>query len=358
MKGGLPWCIKMNKSYLALLSLVLLMGCVKNASEPNQEELENQLRLQCPCMMFSDKQKEIFKQLESLDYFVVVPASGLNSTDSIRLEKSTRFGVRVSNSCYVNKKILGAADTDENRFRKFCNAMHTDHKILWALRGGYGSYRLIDFLKDLPAPKHKKIFVGFSDTTAMSLFISQNWKNWEVIHAPVFVHLVNSRFYEPAFSLLMKILHGSIESYSIENLKPVNRMAKKKRKVAGKVTGGNLSLIETSLATNWEMQTKNKIVFLEDVGETAERVHRVLYHLKQSGKFRSARAIVFGSFTGSAGDMESVIKQFAKGFHIPVYVTDQFGHGKVNMPIVYNAKSQIHNGKWTITLPKNWKEQW
>lgn len=341
----------MRFSKIFSLALVMILsGCTMNDEHSmfNKEEYEQQLRLMCPCRMFSEDQRGIFEQLKSLDYFVVVPASGLGVQDSIRLEKSTRYGVRVSNSCYINKQILGAADTDQNRFRKFNNAAHTNHKILWALRGGYGSYRLIDFMKKSPPPKDGKIFVGFSDTTSLSLFISKNWKTWKVIHAPVFIHLVNQNFHKPSFDLLMKILHGSIDEYSISGLKPVNDAARTAEKVSGKVTGGNLSMIETSLATNWEIQTKNKIVFLEDVGERAEKIHRMLHHLKQAGKFKRARAIVFGAFSESSGDVGSVIQTFADELQIPVYITDQFGHDKVNMPIVYNAESEICNGEWRI----------
>lgn len=339
----------------SLTLLIILAGCAEN-TEPsafNKDQYEEQLRLMCPCRMFSDEQRDIFKQLESLDYFVVVPASGIGVQDSIRLEKSTHYGVRVSNSCYINKQILGAADTDRNRFRKFNNAAHTNHKILWALRGGYGSYRLIDFMEKSPPPKNGKIFIGFSDTTALSLFISKNWKNWKVIHAPVFIHLVNQNFHKPSFDLLMKILHGSVSEYSIDGLEPLNEAAKTAEKISGKTTGGNLSILETSLAADWEIQTKNKIVFLEDVGERAEKIHRMLHHLKQAGKFKRAKAVVFGAFSESLGDVGGVLRAFADGLRIPVYMTGQFGHGKVNMPIVCNADSEICGGKWTIILSRD-----
>lgn len=346
----------MLRNLLIFLPLLSLIGC--ESGRMSDAEYERKLRLQCPCVMFSNDQREIFKSLKTLDYFVVVPASGLNTQDIIRLDKSTTYGVRVSDSCFVNKNILGSADTDENRFKKFNAAMHTDHKILWALRGGYGSYSLISYLHKLPNPKHKKIFIGFSDTTAMSLFIAQNWKNWEVIHAPVFIHLVNDKFYKPNFELLMKILHGSVTKYSIPNLMPLNKIAAKSKNVSGRVSGGNLTLLETSLATVWEIQTKNKIIFIEDVGESASKIYRSLQHLKQAGKFNSVKAVVLGTFTEGQGSVYNCLKQFAEELKVPVFITNQFGHGKFNMPIVYNAQSSIQHGVWTINLPRNWKKQW
>lgn len=338
-------------------SILFIVGCT--SEHMDDAEYEKQLRLQCPCVMFSDEQRAIFEKLKTLDYFVVVPASGLNTQDSIRLDKATVYGIRASDSCFINKNILGAADDDENRFRRFNAAMHTDHKILWSLRGGYGSYRLISFLKKLPKPKHKKIFVGFSDTTAMSLFISQNWKNWETIHAPVFIHLVNKEFHKENFDLLMQILHGTIKTYSIRNIKPLNSVAVKSKKVSGRVTGGNLTLLETSLATIWEVDTKNKIIFIEDTGESASRIYRSLQHLKQAGKFKHAKAVIFGTFAANWHmGIHTHLKQFASELSVPVFVTDQFGHGKFNMPIVYNAKSTIYQGIWTISLPHNWNKQW
>lgn len=341
---------------LLFIPIFLFAGC--SSQHVSDAEYEKKLRLQCPCTMFSDEQRKIFSQLNTLDYFVVVPASGISTQDSIRLDKSTTYGLRVSDSCFINKNILGAADSDENRFRRFNAAMHTDHKILWTLRGGYGSYRLITFLQKLSKPKHKKIFIGFSDTTAMSLFISQNWKNWETIHAPVFIHLVNNKFREENFDLLMKILHGSIKKYSITNLRPLNTVAQKSKSVSGRITGGNLTLLGVSLATVWEVDTKNKIVFIEDTNESASKIYRSLQHLKQAGKFDSAKAVVLGTFDARYTKIYAYLKQFADELNIPVFITNQFGHGKFNMPIVYNAKSTIQSGKWTITLPKNWSKQW
>ena len=192
----------------------------------------------------------------------------------------------------------------------------------------------------------------------MSIFIAQNWNNWEVIHAPVFSHLVNFHFHKDSFELLSQILHGRINKYSIGNLKPLNASAKKNQIIRGRITGGNLTMLETGLSTIWDVQTKNKIVFIEDVSENAESIYRSLYHLKSAGKFNKVKAIVFGTFSNGYGDIKNTIKQFAKTLNVPVYVTDQFGHDKTNMPIVYNADCSIHGGKLNIKLSKNWNKYW
>jgi muramoyltetrapeptide carboxypeptidase len=231
------------------------------------------------------------------------------------------------------------------------DAINSDHKIIWAVRGGFGTARLVASLNRLPTPAVAKTFVGFCDITPLNLFMAQKWPQWRIIHATVLTYL-NEDSPRNKFDLLLDILENKIKSYDVDHLIPLNEKARTKRNITGKLTGGNLTLLENSLKTCWEIQTKGKIVFIEDVREQPEHIYRMMYHLKEAGKLSEAKAVVFGHFHES-GDSERLLlylKGFAQTTDIPIYLTDRFGHGDYNVPLIYNATAKIHDGKMTISV--------
>lgn len=108
-------------------------------------------------------------------------------------------------------------------------------------------------------------------------------------------------------------------------------------------------MIQTSIGTAWQIQSAGKILFLEEVGEKGYAVDRTLNHLKQAGLLKNVRAIIFGQFLAPRDEKEVVaseyislaLERFAKETSIPVFKNEQFGHGSINYPIIYNAKSDI-----------------
>ena len=113
-------------------------------------------------------------------------------------------------------------------------------------------------------------------------------------------------------------------------------------KISAIITGGNLALITSSIGTIWEINTNNKILFLEDVGERGYKVDRMLLQLQQAGKFSDVKAIVFGNFSSSDRYVNYAIRNFAENHsNIPCYKTNKIGHGYFNYPIIYNKETKI-----------------
>lgn len=181
------------------------------------------------------------------------------------------------------------------------------------------------------------------------MFVTQKW-GWKAVHAPVLVHLAHVEFSKEKFDTLLNILEGRINKYTIDKVYPINVSAKRAEYVTGKLTGGNLTLVESSIGTCWEIQTHGKIVFLEDIHSKPEWIYRSMHHLKESGRLRGVHAIVFGKFTNSGCQKEiaSFLRKFASEIDAPVYVTDQFGHGDYNQPLIYNADASLQNNQMTI----------
>ncbi|MDR1334102.1 MAG: LD-carboxypeptidase [Holosporaceae bacterium] len=323
---------------IRLLLFFLCIGC----SENHREKVDLSSKS-------DDKNfKEVCRKIRNLDVIAIAPGSGVSLSFADFLKRS---GINVPATSLINNDVFGSADTDDHRLNYLLDAINSDHKIIWALRGGFGTARLLAALDRLPSPRTAKTLVGFSDVTSLNLFISQKWPHWRVIHATVLAYL-DEKSYQNKFGVLLDILNNKIDHYSIDNISPLNEKAKISKNVTGKLTGGNLTIIENSLKTCWEIQTEGKIIFIEDVHEEAEHIYRMMCHLREVGKLSKVKALVFGHFHATS-DRKKVLlylKGFAQTLDIPVYITDQFGHGDYNMPLIYNAVAEIHEKKMIVNI--------
>ncbi|MDR1235414.1 MAG: LD-carboxypeptidase [Holosporaceae bacterium] len=328
------------KKFTTLLLLCLCVGCAENHRKP--EKLPEAAE-KSPII------PKICDRIRRLDMIAVTPGSGTGPQTASYLKKC---GINAPDTSLANKDVFNSADTDDHRLNYFLDAINSDHKIIWAVRGGFGTERLVASLNRLPKSSRAKTLVGFCDITSLNLFISQNWPEWRVIHGAVLIYL-NGKLLDPKFNLLTDILENKIKSYTVDNLSPLNDKARSTESVAGKLTGGNLTLLENSLKTCREIQTKGKIIFIEDVHEEPERIYRMMYHLKEAGKLSEAKAVVFGHFHAVSDPKRLLLflKGFARTLDIPVYLTDRFGHGDYNTPLIYNAPAEIRAGKMTVTVP-------
>lgn len=251
----------------------------------------------------------------------------------------------------IEKNILFHANSDENRFSQLKNALYdkSSNSVIWTLRGGYGSARLIDYLSQCPKPETEKTFIGFSDITALHLFLSQKW-GWKTIHGAGLAKLVDPKQDPENLERIAMIVSKSQKTLCLSPLIPLNTAAAKAKKISGRITGGNLSIIQTSIGTSWQIKTSGKILFLEEIGEKGYRIDRILNHLKQAGLLKNVRAIVLGQWIAPddpndpAAVLEGInvaIERFARDTQIPIFKNNQFGHGRINYPIVYQAKSDI-----------------
>ena len=243
------------------------------------------------------------------------------------------------------------SNTDEKRLEALNKALYSDEEnlILWCINGGYGSSKLIQFLDKQTKPKIEKKFIGYSDITALHLFLSQKW-GWETIHGACLGELFkdnkNANNFLSIFNLILNnnpIVNDSI----LSDITPLNILAKRFKEELSyhNLTGGNLALIQTSIGTNWQINIQDKILFLEDVGEDGYKIDRILYHLKSALKLEDVKAIIFGEFIKSDKYADFAINNFAnQNPTIPIYKTNKIGHGKNNFPIIYNKKyALLHN---------------
>ena len=205
------------------------------------------------------------------------------------------LNVVIGESCISEHGFLSG--TDDIRANDI-NCMFADKNIkgIFALRGGYGCARLLDLLDFKLIKKNPKIFIGYSDITALHIAINQKSK-LITYHGPMISTELIKGLDEYSADYYKKFIFGNEKVEELFNPKGNTLEVINNGIASGQLIGGNLSLICSSLGTKYEINTKNKILFLEEVDETPYKVDRMLLQLKQSGKFKDATGIILGAFT-------------------------------------------------------------
>lgn len=282
---------------------------------------------------------------------IIAPAS---PTPEAKLEEGEEWlrsiGLTPHRPQDIFQRDLFFASPLELQLEQLKEALYSDSKAIWCARGGYGSMRLIPHLKKLRPPKRSKILLGFSDITALHLFFTQNW-GWTTFHSANISGMSVSDSRKKETRLLKDVLLGKTAEYTFTGLIPLNEAARNTGTIRGKLTGGNLRILQSSLGTDWELQTKNKILFFEDVGERGYSVHRMLEQLRQAKLLhRGVKAVVAGQFTESeeknGNDLvPDALMRFAQEVSYPVFKNLPSGHGKTNYPLPLNTVCELSLGK-------------
>jgi len=222
------------------------------------------------------------------------------------------------------------AGSSLERVNGFQGALFSDQVDgLVALRGGYGSNYLLDYAleKSLPSPK---CVIGFSDITSLQIYLWQRCA-WVTFYGPMVAAGLNAgtgarKGYDEN-SFLQAI--GKTEGGWKLRLKGEAVLA---GQAMGSVLGGCMTLLEATIGTPWELDTKDAILILEDRAMKPYQVDRVLMHLKQAGKFAGVRGIVLGEFPESepvvagAPSVREVCARILRPLGVPIVFGAPVGH--------------------------------
>lgn len=263
-------------------------------------------------------------------------------TPRIFLEKET--------SLQFNESHEFSSIKAQTRFEQLKNAIESkDSSIIWCTRGGYGSAEILPFLSAMRKPRKSKILIGFSDISAISIFLTQKWK-WQVISAPMLIQLAQEKVSQASQKAIVDLIFSRSREFKFA-LKNLNNL--KPKLISGLVVGGCISVISAHFGTENQINFKNKILFLEDEGEDGERLDRYFTQLvtimKESRSY--PKAIVLGNFleanphgTPKAKNIEIAIERFAaKLKNIPLFEEKSrvLGHSRNMMPLVLGAEAKI-----------------
>lgn len=268
----------------------------------------------------------------------------------IRTLKEWGYGVRIGKT--VGKQMNYFSGTDEERMLDLQNMMDDDnvHAILCA-RGGYGLGRIIDFLNFKRFLKSPKWIIGFSDITILHCHLYSNYKIAS-LHAPMAVAFNDGENNEYINSL-KDTLAGQSQNYTCK-AHPFNQNGIAR----GILIGGNLTLINHVIDTISDINTKNKILFLEDIGEYIYNIDRMFYQLKRAGRLENLSGLIIGGFTDIKDTTipfgqtaEEVIKAIVKEYKYPVCFGFPISHSKENYTLKIGSQYEMSVTN-TITILK------
>ncbi len=276
---------------------------------------------------------------------IIAPASRCTDNQLILLKELLESWQLKS---FIADDIFGedifCANTDDARLSQLVNALtNPETKAIICARGGYGSMRLIPALTKITPSASPKIFVGMSDTTALQIYLQQQW-HWPTIHGAS----APDRFSPESIASLKAILFGDVKQVKFKGI-PLNSAAEKNNIIESCVAGGNLSLIQASIGTSWQLDSRNKIILLEDTGERGYRIDRILEHLTQANILKNAAAIVLGDFIdGNEPNGTSLIQdalhRFAQQSKTPVVKIEGVGHAYTNFPLPLGTNTTLQLG--------------
>jgi len=247
------------------------------------------------------------------------------------------FKVKLADNVYDQWGNFAGADSA--RAKGIMDAFEDDEvKAIWCLRGGYGSGRILDELDFEIIQRHPKIFIGMSDITALHVVLNQN-ANLITYLGPN-ANFLFAQGEGKDRSLAEKhawlVLQGNQEMLVFEGSQTLVSGT-----ATGVLAGGNLALLAAHVGTPWQIETKGKILLLEDVGEYTYRIDRFLCQLKQAGLLDAVAGVILSSWAGcdpqSPQDFEiqQVLKNYFAKAPYPVLLEFPSGHieNQVTLPL-------------------------
>lgn len=219
-----------------------------------------------------------------------------------------------------------------------------ENRGIFCMWGGYGTMTLLDLL-DYPALEaNRPVFSGFSDNTALHLAIGRR-TDLVTFHGPILYSAKRPATPE-ATEAFLKLAGEPEKPRTLVNLNGEEMEIFQEGICEGKLTGGNLTLISRLMGTPWEIDTKGKILFFEEVGERPYRLHGMLTQLAMAGKLQEAAGIVVGALTdcdtpGRPGSARQLVMEALEAAEGPVVYGLAAGHRGDTLTLSMNAPARL-----------------
>lgn len=277
----------------------------------------------------------------------VVPSQSLARGQAL-LES---WGLRVRRGAHVlaaHPTLDHLAGPDEDRAADFTDAwLDPDAAAVMVARGGFGSQRILDLLDwRRLAEAGPKLFIGFSDVTALHQAIAARL-GLVTLHGHVVTSLGSA---EQASAEFLRRL--AMEPESIVELLAGCAVTVVPGQATGVLTGGNLSLLAAEVGTRFSRSGRGGIVVLEDAGEPAYRVDRLLTQLLRAGWFDGVAGLVIGSFTdcGPPEEVEAVLHARLVPLGVPMVAGFDVGHTPTMVSVPFGVRAALDADRGTLIV--------
>lgn len=302
-----------------------------------------------------EKKKEIIipEHLKPGDTIgIIAPANYSNDSSKYEIDYLIEKGFNIVYGKSFGNSWYGFGATDDVRAddinKMFSNK---DIKAIFAIRGGYGTIRIVDKLDYENIKKNPKIFMGYSDITTLLLAINEK-TGLVTYHGPMTVNFKD---------IPIETENSFVDT--IQNNKRINLLdyeksysIMKQGTAEGEIIGGNLSLIVASLGTKYEINTDNKILFLEETNEATYRIDRMLQQLKLAGKLDKIKGIILGNFKNAKRaekddmSLDDVFWETFKDMNIPIIKNFKSGHVRPFITVPIGVIGKINTFKDEIII--------
>ncbi|HZC65156.1 MAG TPA: LD-carboxypeptidase [Candidatus Dormibacteraeota bacterium] len=274
-------------------------------------------------------------------------AAGLRTLEALGL-RALEYPVREQQGFVVGT-------TEERRGDFLQGLAREDVDALVAIRGGYGSNYLLDGLT-VPGSERAKLVLGYSDLTSLQVFLWQRY-GWVTIYGPMIAAgLDHGDGAEKGFdkASLMSALFETNSGWNI----PLRGEALVTGAAESRFLGGCMTLVETTLGTPWELDTRGAILLLEDRGMKPWQVDRALMHLLQAGKFQDVRGILLGDFPeceapfAGSPTVRDVCARILAPLGVPVVYGAPVGHTmRAQLTVPLGVRARLHSeGESTLEI--------
>lgn len=300
---------------------------------------------------------------------LITPSSYVSDPDRLALAERTMkyFGLRMKMGANVRKRSGYLGGSIEERLEDL-HSMFRDPKVsgVFAIRGGYGAAQLLNGIDYDLIRRNPKVFLGYSDITALHLAI-QKRSGLVTFHGPVTLSSFSS-FTQTHFRRALfypKPLGRLTNPPDSSPLRPSHMLRTVRGgRARGPLIGGNLTLISTTMGTPYEIDTRGRILFLEDVGEQPYSIDRMLTQLRLAGKLDEAAGVIFGECSScrprefqpsfeSTFSTGEVVDNILGKLKIPVLSGLTIGHtdDQLTLPLGVMASLDADKGDLTIEEP-------
>jgi len=296
---------------------------------------------------------------------LITPSSYVFDTWAIdqavaRIETDLNLKCRLGR--YVKSRHGYMAGTEKERLDDL-HAMFADSSIagIFCLEGGYGTERLLDGIDYELVRRNPKVFLGYSDITGLHLALTKR-AGLVTFHGPVALSSLPPWTLD-ALKRAVLVAQPLGELANPPEEDPESPQFPRHTVTAGRargaIVGGNLTLLSTTMGTPYEIETKGKLLFLEDTGEAPYRVDRMLTQLKLAGKLQDAAGVVWGTCTDCTTSRSSyeinlsisdLVDEILGALGKPVLAGLVFGHTRQKLTLPLGVEAELDAGARTVTI--------
>lgn len=288
---------------------------------------------------------------------IVSPARWLKEDvchSSVKILEESGYPVKLGPATFLqDNQYAGTTEERTNELEEMF--ADEDVKAIICSRGGYGSIRVSDCLNYDLILRNPKIFIGYSDITALHVSLL---KMTELVtfHGPMLVSLEKKD--EFTLRYLFQVLSGDAPIH-VDFPADLQPLILRGGFAEGELLGGNLSLLTNMLGTSWDFDPSGKILFVEDIDEKLYRVDRLLLHLKRAGKLKEIAGLIVGEMVDIVDEeipfgkaVDEIVMDVCDRTNFPIVTNFPCGHGihQMTMPISIRAQLDCTTDRASFTL--------